>query len=136
MSKRIRNIYYLCPDNNVPSGGVHKIYTHVEILNSLGYTAYVLHTQFGFRSDWFKNNAPIAYPTNYSNTIYDLIKKNWTKGIAFETIEKSRLPPTTREDILVISESIAHAFQNNEIDFPFVIFNQNAYCSFKNTSGF
>jgi hypothetical protein len=36
-------IFYLCPDLRSPIGGVKQIYRHVEILDSAGFNATVLH---------------------------------------------------------------------------------------------
>lgn len=47
------SIYYLCPDYPHPSGGVKRIYSHVEILRRGGMDAHVLHMQEGFKPGWF-----------------------------------------------------------------------------------
>jgi len=46
-------IYYACPDMPWPSGGVHTLYRHVQMLRRAGYDAYVLHSQMFFRANWF-----------------------------------------------------------------------------------
>ena len=54
----MRIIYLLPTHNNKPSGGVKVIYQHVEILNTMGIEASVLHLyKPGFNCTWFKNNA-------------------------------------------------------------------------------
>ena len=143
MSKKIRHIYYLCPDYNVPTGGIHKIYDHVEILNSMGYSAYVLHYNFGFQCDWFKHKAPCAYPVLFPQSFQndDIISKNlkkslknvipeWKKGMQLQTISKTRLPPISEDDVLVIPEILVHLYSAQKIDLPFVIFVQNSYYMF------
>ena len=49
-------IQYLCPDYPNPSGGVKRIYTHVEILRRNGLDAQVVHLQPGFKPDWFDSH--------------------------------------------------------------------------------
>lgn len=58
------NIYYLCPDMNTPSGGVKRLYTHVEILNQSGFSAFILHFKKNFKITWFTSNAPVLYLDN------------------------------------------------------------------------
>jgi hypothetical protein len=48
-------VYYLCPDYPVPSGGIRQIYRHVDILNSAGHNAVVLHHCDGHRCSWFEH---------------------------------------------------------------------------------
>jgi hypothetical protein len=55
------NIYILCPDTQQPIGGVKIIYQQIDILNQLGYNAFVLHTEKDFRCNWFNNTTAIAY---------------------------------------------------------------------------
>ncbi len=49
------NIYVLCPDHDTPSGGVRKLYRHVDVLNDSGFSAWVLHQKKGFRCSWVAN---------------------------------------------------------------------------------
>ncbi|MBB2940420.1 hypothetical protein FB565_000124 [Actinoplanes lutulentus] len=53
-------VYYLAPDNDSPSGGVRVIYRHVDLLNSLGIPAKVVHAADGFRCSWFPNTTPVV----------------------------------------------------------------------------
>ena len=55
------NIYYLCPDLLQPSGGVRRLYTHVEILRQEGYPAFILHFKKGFQISWFSTEVPVLY---------------------------------------------------------------------------
>ena len=52
-------IYYLCPDITIPSGGVRRIYRHVEILARHGFTTAVLHQSRNFQPGWFSSNVPV-----------------------------------------------------------------------------
>lgn len=54
-------ILYLCHDNPNPSGGIRTLYRHVEILNSGGFDAYIVHYQTGFQPRWFQSAAPVIY---------------------------------------------------------------------------
>lgn len=51
--------YFLCPDDQDPSGGIRKIYRFVDILNDAGLRAYVVHAGKGFRCRWFANTTPL-----------------------------------------------------------------------------
>jgi hypothetical protein len=42
-------IYYLCPDIQIPSAGIRRLYRHVTQLNKAGFNAYVLHENIGFQ---------------------------------------------------------------------------------------
>ena len=55
------HIYYICPDLPLPSGGIKRLYDHVEILQSEGYPASILHFKNGFKLSWFKSTAPVVY---------------------------------------------------------------------------
>jgi hypothetical protein len=52
-------VYYLCPDHDVPSGGVRVIYRHVDVLRRAGLEAFVVHERRGFRCTWFDNETPV-----------------------------------------------------------------------------
>jgi len=43
-----KTIYYFCPDITVKSGGIRRIYRHIEILVQHGFSAAVLHEKSGF----------------------------------------------------------------------------------------
>lgn len=55
-------VYYLCPDRQVPTGGVMQLYRHVDILNSAGISAAIVHARRGLRAGWFTNETRILYP--------------------------------------------------------------------------
>lgn len=54
-------IIYLCPAIDIPIGGIKVIYKHVDILNQIGYDAYVYHDVNMFRCTWFRNTTRIVY---------------------------------------------------------------------------
>lgn len=65
-------IFYICPDFSPPSGGVKRLYNHVQILRDNGYDAYIVHSENGFRPAWFNSSLPTLYfsdnPTFYPTT--------------------------------------------------------------------
>ena len=54
-------IYFLCPDVTNPSGGVQKLYNHVDILNGHGIQAAIVHWKAPHRAGWFNNQTSITY---------------------------------------------------------------------------
>jgi glycosyltransferase involved in cell wall biosynthesis len=54
-------ILYESVDLSSPSGGIRRLYRHVEILNKYGLRASVLHHRRGFKPGWFATNAPVEY---------------------------------------------------------------------------
>lgn len=54
-------IFVICPDYGPPAGGIRKLYRHVDILNAHGLPAAILHSQEGFRCNWFENQTPVSY---------------------------------------------------------------------------
>jgi len=104
-----RRILVLCPDWTHPSGGVRRIYRHVEILNALGYRAFVLHQKENFRCDWFESSAPLAQTA-----------KSW--------------PLNPEEDLLVCPEYVAWQMVKATPGVPKIIFNQGAYHTFRGMS--
>src|SRR6516225_4789844 len=53
-------IFLICPDSNATVGGVKQIYRHADVLNKLGFEAYVLHRRKNFRVTWFANNTSVT----------------------------------------------------------------------------
>jgi len=104
-----RRILVICPDWTFPSGGVRKLYRHVEILNSLGYRASILHQKADFRVDWFQSDAPVTDAS-----------KCW--------------PPDVDSDLLVCPESVAWQMVTATPGVPKIVFNQGAYLTFQGMS--
>lgn len=98
-----RRIIVYAPDWQVPSGGVRKLYRHVDVLVAHGYPATIAHEKQGFRCSWFANDTPIAYPPH------------------------SYPSPA---DVMVIPELHAWDLAAQSPGIPKVIFNQNAYQTF------
>lgn len=53
-------IFYYCGAKAIATGGIKIIYRHVEILNDLGFDAYVMHPRADFRYDWFDHSPPVV----------------------------------------------------------------------------
>lgn len=96
-------IYYLCPDDDTPSGGIKMIYRHVDILNRNNISANVLHQREGFRCAWFLNDTGISY------------------------LEKTRIHAS---DFLVVPEIYGPGITKIGSNVRKVIFNQNCYNTF------
>lgn len=67
------NICVLCPDTNVPYGGIKQLYRHVDVLNNNGFSASILHSQYGFRCTWFNNNTKVAYASGINRELIDYL---------------------------------------------------------------
>lgn len=106
-------IYFFCPEGQspppggIPSGGPQKMYRHVDILNSAGFDALMLHENPGFRCGWFENDTPCAY-----------------------TKETSLAP----EDWLVLPGELGPNAGDIAKGVPKVIFNQGSYMMFNKYS--
>ena len=96
-------IYFVAPDLQRPSGGVRTIYRCVDLLNAVQHAAVVLHSHAGFRCEWFDHDTPIVYP-------------------------ELRV---TADDVIVIPEQLSGKFAAIAPGVPKVVFNQNAYRTFR-----
>jgi glycosyltransferase involved in cell wall biosynthesis len=66
-------VYYVCPESNVPIGGIRVIYRHVDELNSLGINAAVIHGSRGFRCSWFENRTNVLAASSVTLTMADTL---------------------------------------------------------------
>jgi len=48
-------IYFFCPDLPHVLGGVRQTYRHVDVLNSNGFDAWIVHRKKGFKIKWFEH---------------------------------------------------------------------------------
>jgi hypothetical protein len=55
------NLYIFCPDNTAPLDGVRKLYSYVDQLNELGFSASVIHENDGFKCTWLNHDTMISY---------------------------------------------------------------------------
>jgi hypothetical protein len=96
-------IWYLCPDTNVPTGGVRVIYRHVDLLNSVGIPAAVVHARAGFSCTWF------AHETRVMSAADAVL---------------------SAADTLVVPEYYGPSLADLPTGLRVVIFNQNTYRTF------
>ena len=96
-------IWYLCPDTNVPTGGVRVIYRHVDLLNSVGIPAAVVHVRAGFSCTWFAHETKVM-------SAADVV--------------------LSAADILVVPEYYGPSLADLPAGLRVVIFNQNTYRTF------
>lgn len=101
----ISRILAPCPDWTTPSGGVKKIYRHVDVLNSNGINAAVVHMPRGFRCTWFENQTRVVY--------HDDI---W---------------PPRPDELLLVPELLAWQLLGMTPGIRKVVFNQNVYQLFQ-----
>jgi glycosyltransferase involved in cell wall biosynthesis len=138
-------LLYLCPDYIAPSGGIRVIYRHVDILSRNGYDAFVVHEREGFRCTWFENSTPVL---GWSSRRYggdrSLVRRagrHLRRG--FRHVPPDRLFLHLHErpafalgadDVLVVPEMFGPRLAEIGAGSPKVIFNQNAYFTFKGYS--
>jgi len=126
-------IYYLCPEHKNPVGGVRVIYRHVDILNSHGIPAYVVHSTRGFRVDWFENKTPIVYwRNNRIDRLAARLKRRLDTDAVIELpISGGSAARIHAADILVVPEmygpDLAAAYGRG---IKKVVLNQNCYLTF------
>jgi Glycosyl transferases group 1 len=129
-------IYFVCPDNLTPTGGVKQIYRQVDILNKNGFNACVLHKKKGFRSNWFKNSTKIESNKTIFTIIKHLFKKNKNSTLKnkFNEISIFFQHKTNikidEKDILVFPEIYDYHISDVMPNIDKVIFNQNCYYTF------
>jgi Glycosyl transferases group 1 len=142
-------IYYLCPEGPFePAGGIQMMYRHVDILNRAGLEAYMLHSNPPFRCTWFENDTPIRY---LSTRPFVLPLRQVAKGMSkdfgryFSKLPRSALRSLTNAagwrtqptltllpgDCMAIPELIWLGGFELFPGVPRVVFNQNAYLTFR-----
>jgi len=97
-------VYFLTPDHPEPAGGIRVIYRHVDILNSAGIPAFVLHHRPGFRCRWFEHQTRVT-------------------DIAGATLD--------RGDLLIVPEVDIDLLLQLPAGIRHVIFNQNSHLTWK-----
>lgn len=113
-------IYVTCPNSDSPCGGIKILYRHVDALNANGFDAAILHTGRGFRCKWFENQTRVADLSDTSIKPTDIL-------VLPETSEKD----FTQRDRWSLNLHKRQARMLTQLDVPRVIFNQNAYYTFK-----
>jgi hypothetical protein len=103
-------IYVLTPSARGPTGGVRKLYRHVEVLNKIGHRAVLVHPTDFHRCDWFESDAPVM-PWETARHVLD-----------------------ARRDVLMLPEAVAPNWAGPGTGYKKVIFNQGAYQTFMMTN--
>ncbi|WP_295231271.1 glycosyltransferase [uncultured Chryseobacterium sp.] len=125
-------LYFICPNNKFASGGVKQIYRQVQILNSNGFNAYILHKKIGKRDKWFNIHVPILYSPNLFKQIKYLYKGkkiNFIRKIILDFL-KVRSTDIDQNSILIFPEIYGPEIYKIEPKISKVIFNQNCYYTF------
>ena len=125
-------ILFICPDIAEPSGGVKQIYRQVDVLNSLGYKALIVHQNQGFKPQWFKFDTPIEYHYMIHAELNNqpAILPQWYIKLREAQLARNDFK-IDNSDILVFPE--AYGPQINEV-YPShtkVIYNQGCYHSLR-----
>lgn len=92
--------WFICPDNDLPSGGVRKLYRSVDILNEAGFRAAIVHERSGFNCTWFDHQTRVIGST--------------------QTVVRQR-------DLIVVPEIYGASIRDLPTGIRQIIFNQNAY---------
>lgn len=121
-------IYFICPSNKFPTGGMKQIYKQVDILNNNGFEAYVLLKNKSKNINWFENNSKVAY----NKSIFFELKKiqNPTKKYLIGSLKNKLLPKIEESSILVFPEIYGKAIELIAPKNKKVIFNQNCFYTF------
>jgi hypothetical protein len=137
-----QKLLYLCPDYVPPAGGIRVIYRHVDILRRHGYQAFVVHERQGFRCRWFPNDTPVLGWTGrvYGQDVSLLQRagRHIRRGLRDVPVEHTFLQlqepprfPIGFDDVVVVPEMFGPYLTQIAPGIPKVIFNQNAYFTFK-----
>lgn len=124
-------VYYFCPDYREPVGGVKVMYRHVDILNGNDIRSRILHSKKGFRCRWFRNETPVAYVPETAFNSGDVIVFP-ESDLAYFT--DAHNPSGFRLRLYRATAKSRHKYYINELSKAparKVIFNQNAYLTFK-----
>ena len=138
----MKNIYFICPDINKPSGGIKQIYRQVDVLNNNGFNAFILHEKPKFRCTWFTNTTKIVY----NQEVFFYLNRNSKSNLTLKESLKSYLKKTilrtkqfiyknknisiTLNDILVLPEVYGPYIGDVFKGVKKVIYNQGAYQTF------
>lgn len=134
-------IYYFCPDENRPCGGVKQIYRQVGILHKHGIEACVLHSMKGFRCDWFEGDVPIrdlgfgkmrTFLSKVSKRIFRLCGLGPSLRPGRRVLSRENGTFVTRflekNDVLVLPEFLWKPLKDRVHGLPIVLFVQGLRC--------
>jgi len=137
-----QKLLYLCPDYVRPAGGIRVIYRHVDILRRHGYQAFVVHERQGFRCEWFPSDTPVLGWTRRVHgqdmSFLQRAERHIRRGLRdvpaakmFLQLHEPPCFPIGFGDVVVIPEMFGPFLTQIVPGVPKVIFNQNAYFTFK-----
>ena len=123
-----RKIYFICPTNSNPIGGVKQIYRMVDILNNNGYNAFVLHKKQQ-RETWFHNSTKVTHNPYIFKLIKYLNKKiSFSKKIKLAYLKKISF--ILESDSILVFPEVYGNISAIEPQIKKIIFNQNCYYTF------
>jgi len=135
-------IYFLCPDDVVPYGGIRTIYRHAAILRRHGFESYVVQEHRGFRYPWSQDETPVL---GWSSKRYRpqssslpargarRIKRHYRPDPVDRPFAQLKGPPSfaiTADDVVVVPELYGPRIAEIAPGVPKVIFNQGVYLTF------
>lgn len=137
----MNSIYFICPDINIPAGGVKQLYRQVDVLNKHGYKAFIVHGHKNFRVTWFKNDTTVLWHPIVAELNNDVQKglKNKLKEIVKKTLHKPKYDTSIvndklqleKDDIIVLPEFYGKANDDIFSEQKTIIYNQNCYYTFR-----
>lgn len=102
------SIYFLCPDTDIPSGGINVIYRLADVTRQVGHSTYVLHEKEGFINQW----SPIVPQVRYWGTGLPFNQGDIVVIPETEPQAMSQLPDTVLK--IVLSLSWSYIYENLE----------------------
>ena len=129
-----KKIFFVCPSNAAPTGGVKQIYRQVDILNKLGYDAWLLLKKKSKKNIKWYSSSKIAY--NYSlfkKLVYSIKNKKLSsiQKALFFFQKLNQEEQNLVESILVFPEIYGNRMFEVANHQKYVIFNQNCYYTFQ-----
>ncbi|MCQ9641807.1 glycosyltransferase [Chryseobacterium sp. WG14] len=125
-----RKIYFICPTNPHPSGGVKQIYRMVDILNKNGFDAAVIHKKADQRETWFPNNTKVIHNPYLFKLIKYLDKKKLSISKRLKLMYLKKISFGIETDSILVFPEIYSSINKIEPFTKKVIFNQNCYYTF------
>lgn len=123
-------IYVICPNRNFAVGGIKQLYRLVDVLNEIGYNAFIIHGKRNFRVTWFQNNTPIRYFPSFFARLRKERRKNKSTFPLFlkQLVLGYKMPE--KNSIIVFPEVYGPNIHKLAPENKIVIFNQNCYFTF------
>ncbi len=134
-------IFFVCPDEVKPAGGIKQIYRQVEVLNNYNFKAYVLHGEKPFKVSWFDSKVPVLWDNRVNQInkpLRDNLKKEFKEKVKnlnkfilkFFKRKQSKIE-FLKDDIIVLPEFYGKHLDNLFPNQLVVLYNQNCYYSFR-----